>query len=154
MKKITILNLLCCLVLLSCGQQQKPTENMKYNIKRTDYIKGTYKTFSYELKNDSIVVTRFSTNNLPPKLLYSDVLNAKQKSELSEILNSFDLPNMKTQYVNNNVEGEGHSVYDIKINQDFKSIYVYFVEEPSLKKLDDYIYKLLPANQDGWSDVY
>lgn len=71
---------------LSCAQQP-----MNYSIVRTDYIKGTYKTFSYTLRNDSILVTRFSTNNLPPKKLYSNILDASQKSRLAGILADFDL---------------------------------------------------------------
>jgi hypothetical protein len=137
------------LIQITCAQ--KPLE---YHIKKTDYAKGTYKTFSYELKNDSLIVTKFSTNNYPPKVLFTNVLNSKQKAELLAILNDFDLQDMKNEYSNNQVEGEGHSVYDIKINKDFKSIYVYFVEVPNLKKLDDFVFELLPANQQGWNDNY
>jgi len=149
MKKYILLILICCFVQLSFAQ--KPIE---YNIKRTTYIKGTYKTFSYELKKDSIVIIRYSTNNRDPKTLYSNVLNVDQKSKLTKILSGFDLPTMKSQYVDQNVDGQGHFVYDIKINNDFKSIYVYFGDQPNLKKLDVFFHEVLPVNQDGWHDVY
>lgn len=149
MKQNLILIIICCFVQLSFAQKPK-----EYNIKRTTFIKGTYKTFTHELKKDSILVIRYSTNNREPKTLYSNVLNSDQKSKLTEILNGFNLTTMKSQYVNQNVDGEGHFVYDIKINHDFKSIYVYFGEEPNLKKLDEFFTEILPLNQDGWHDVY
>ena len=125
-------------------------EIMIYSITRTDYVKGIYKTFTYELKNDSIVVIRHSTNNLTSKILFSNSLSSKQKSDLYALLNSIELNQMKSEYTNSNVEGEGHSVYDIQINKQFKSILFYFGEEPHLKKLDDFIYELLPANHNDW----
>lgn len=150
MKLNNIVILICCIFQLACAQT-----TVEYSVKRTDYVKGKYKIFSYELRNDSILVMKYSTNDLPPKLLYSNILNSKQKTGLSDILNDFDLPNMKSEYADENVEGEGHHVYDIKINQDFKSIYVYFVEVPDLKKIDDFINEvILPVNQDDWYKGY
>jgi len=149
MKQNILILFISCMVQITYAQK-----SMKYDIERTDYTKGTYKIFAFKLRNDSIHVTKFSTNNLPEKLLYSDVLNEKQKSELYSILKSIDLQKMKTEYINKNVEGEVHLVYNITINEKFKSIYVYFVNETNLKKLDDFIYGLLPLNQDGWYDVY
>ncbi|MFH2141066.1 MAG: hypothetical protein ABIJ97_01490 [Bacteroidota bacterium] len=128
---------------------------MEYSVKRTHYVKGTYKTLTYWIQNDSIVVTKYSTNGRPPKLVYSNILNTKQKNKLAEILNSFDLPKMENEYIDENVEGEGHYVYDIKIGQDFKSILVYFVVVPDLKKLDVFINELiLPVDQNSWYEWY
>lgn len=149
MKKNILSILICCLVLFSYAQTP-----VSYVIKRTDYVKGTYKTFTYELKNDSIIVTRYSTNNRPTKLLYSNSLNSGQISKLTKILKDFDLSKMQSKYIDENVEGEGHSVYDLKINQEFKNIYVYFGIEPNLKKLDSFIYEILPEDQNGWYKVY
>jgi hypothetical protein len=127
---------------------------MEYSVKRTDYVKGTYKTFSYELKNDSLIAIRYSTNNLPPKILFSCALTKTQKSKLIEILGTFDLPNMQSEYVDNTIEGSGHSIYDIQINQDIKSIRVYFGDEPRLKKLDAFIDYVLPVEKAEWDDSY
>ena len=126
----------------------------EYHITQTNYAKGTYRTMKFELLNDAITVTRYSTNDRPPKTLYSAGLNAKQGSKLRAILCGIDLKKMKNEYINNNVEGEGHSVYDIQINKDSKSIYVYFAEEPSIKKLDKFISGILPKNQNGWYEAY
>jgi hypothetical protein len=149
MKQPILILLLYFLVHLSCAQK-----SMEYHIIKTDYTKGTYKIFSYELQNDSLGITKYSTNNRPPKVLFKTILNSIQKSKLINILNGFDLPNMQKEYVDNKVEGEVHSVYDIKINKHFKSIYLYFVEVSELKKLDDFVFELLPANQYGWHDNY
>jgi len=143
MKKIILVNLICFLGIFSFAQKQK---TMEYAIKRTDFTKGTYKTFTYELKNDSIMVMQYSTNNLLPKLLYSNIINAEQKSKLTKLLKDIDLSKMKSEYINKNVQGENHSVYEIKINQDFKSIYFYFGDEPKLKMIDSFICELLPED--------
>jgi len=149
MKKNILLILIYSLIHLSFTQNP-----MEYNITKSTYIKGTYKILSYELKNDSIVVIRYSTKNRQPKTLYSNVLNAEQKSELIEILNGFNLSKMEDMYVDNNVKGQRHYVYDIKINNDFKSILVSFGEEPNLKKLDVFFNDILPVDKDTWYDAY
>lgn len=61
---------------------------------------------------------------------------------------------MKDSYVNDQVEGEGNSIYDIQINNDSKSIYDYFGEEPNLKKLDQFINEILPADKEKWYESY
>lgn len=141
--------IICCLVQFSYAQAP-----INYVIKRTDYVKSTYKTFTYELKNDSIIVMRYSTNNRPTKLLYSNVLNTEQKYKLTNVLKDFDLAKMQSKYIDENIDGEGHSVYDLTINQEFKNIYVYFGSEPNLKKLDAFIYEILPKDQNNWYEVY
>jgi hypothetical protein len=136
------------------GQRDDACRVTAYHVTQTNYTKGTYRTMKFELFNDTIVVTRYSTNDLPPKILYSTSLNPEQKLKLRAIICGIDLKKMKNEYINKNVEGEGHSVYDIQINQDSKSIYVYFAEEPSIKKLDEFINEILPKNQNGWYEAY
>jgi hypothetical protein len=139
---------------VGADRRDNACEITEYHVTQTNYTKGTYKTIRFELLKDTIVVTRYSTNNLPPKILYSNSLNDSQKLRLRAILCGIDLKSMKNEYVNKNVEGEGHSVYDIILNNDSKSIYVYYAEEPSIKKLDLFISGILPTNQNGWYDNY
>jgi len=145
MKKLFLFTLICSFVYLNCAQNP-----MKYNIKRTDYVKGTYIIFTYELRNDSIFATRYSTNNQDPKLVYSNVLSSNQKNKLQNILNNFDLQNTNEKYVDETVEGEGHSEYDITIGNTTKHIFVYFVEVPILTKLNNFIYEILPEDKNTW----
>lgn len=149
MKKNILFFITCGIVLVSCAQK-----TVDYNVKRTDNMMGDHKLFTYELRNDSIIVTKFSTNNKPPKIVYSSILSGSQKSKLCKILNGINLSEMKNSYANNTVEGEGNSVYDIRIAQESISIYVYYVDVPELKKIDDFINDILPSDQNGWYDSY
>jgi hypothetical protein len=145
MKNLLLFAFFSSFVNLNCAQK-----TMNYNIKRTDYVKGTYITFTYEIRNDSVYVTRYSTNNQAPKMVYSNKLTSIQIIKLQNILNVFDLKSLNEKYIDENVEGECHSVYDIKIEGVTKNIYVYFVQVPILKKLDNFIYEILPEDKNSW----
>jgi hypothetical protein len=92
-------NYILCIIISLLVQFSYAQALISYDVKRTDYVKGTYKTFTYELKNDSIIVTRHSTNIRPTKLLYSNALNNEQKHKLTSILKDFDLVKMQSKYI-------------------------------------------------------
>lgn len=138
--KLTLIMILTIGILQSACTQEAIT----YSIKRTDYVHGTHKNYEYVLRNDSVLVTYYSMNNKPAQLIHAEALTSHQKSNLQGILKDFKLSEMKTEYIDELVEGEGNSVYDITINGESKSIYVYYVEVPQLKMLDAFFYEIVP----------
>jgi len=110
--------------------------------------------YCYEVDNDSILVTKYSTNDKPEIILYSNSLTIKQKLEFERFFSGFSLSEMKENYINQNVQGSRHDVYEIAVDGFSKTITVYIMDVPELIKLTELIEKCLPTDRKGWYENY
>jgi len=128
------------------GQQNNSSKEISYSIKRTDYVKGSYKHFEWILLNDSIKVIEYPMSSDPDSVVCYKALSERQINKLQSILKTIDLASMQDRYSDDLVEGEGHSVYDITIGNKSKSIYQYYVDVPELKAIDEFLYVVTTAD--------
>ncbi|MBI5218853.1 MAG: hypothetical protein HY958_07980 [Bacteroidia bacterium] len=127
---------------------------MNFNITITEYTHGTYKIWSYFLSNDSIIVTKFSTNDLPPEIVVKRLLTEKEKNSFNDFIKRFPLASLKKEYSDDKVEGESHFIFDITISNQNKQIYVYFSAQKNLQDLSGKINQLIPEPYRIWYETY
>lgn len=135
MKNSTPFVIMMLLIFQACTQNQ-----VSYHIVRTDYVKATHKHFEWILQNDSVKVIEYPMSSDPVRVRCYEALTSRQADRLQEILQDIDLSKMKDNYTNSAVEGEGNPEYDITINGVSKHIYVYYVDVPELKKIDEFLF--------------
>ncbi|HBG69997.1 MAG: hypothetical protein A2W93_05745 [Bacteroidetes bacterium GWF2_43_63] len=126
------------LILLSLSACTQTSVN--YSIKRTDYVKGSYKNFEWILQNDSVKVIEYPMSSDPDSVRCYAALTNHQVNKLQNLLKDIDLSKLESNYTNDSVQGEGHSVYDISINGSSKHIYVYYVDVPELQMIDAFLF--------------
>jgi|GEM_PF-4995770 len=122
------------------GQQNNSSKGISYSIKRTDYVKGAYKHFEWILQNDSVKVIEYPMSSDSDSVVCYKALSERQRNKLQSILKTIDLTQMQDRYSDDLVQGEGHSVYDITIENKSKSIYLYYVDVHELKAIDEFLY--------------
>jgi len=122
------------------SQQNDDSNQLSYSIKRTDFVMGTHKNFEWILKNDSVKVIEYPLSSDSDSVVCYKALSERQKNKLQGILKTIDLSALKSSYNNDQVKGEGHSVYNITIENQSKSIYLYYVDVPELKAIDEFLY--------------
>lgn len=122
------------------------SNNTNYSVIIDVFVKGTYKEYSYQLVNNKFKAIKYSLNNEPPKTIISRNLTAEEAKEFEQYINSFHLEKLESKYIDENVEGEHHLVYHIKIGKKQKSIYVYFKEQNDLIELYKRLNSFIPVN--------
>lgn len=123
------------LTLTACTQTP-----VNYKIVRTDFVKGRYMNFEWILQNDSVKVIEYPMSSDPDSIVCYKPLTERQSSRLQNIIQDIDLSALQNSYSNDLVQGEGHSVYNITIGDQSKNIYVYYVDVPELKKIDEFLF--------------
>ncbi len=139
--KVKNVIILICLIVLVAWRDNDP---VKFDVAITVFTHGTYKLLSYNLTNEKILAIKYSYNNEPNKTLANRFLTDVEKKRVYEFMKKFPLEILKTEYVNRNVKGEIHRIFDIRINNNQKRILVYFHKQENLDALTDEINRLVP----------
>ena len=86
------------------------------------------------------------TLNSDPKLIICKCLSLSEATEFEQYMYSFPLDTLEDEYINNDVRGEYHLEYHIKIGEKHKSIYVYFEQQKDLVALYKRLSEFVPAD--------
>lgn len=105
--------------------------------------KGVYKLWEYTLNPGTITVTKHSTNDRLPIIVFDKILTAEESAEVRKFIDNFPAGSLKEQYVNDKVEGEGSYEFHFRINELRKKVIVYYEYPGELKKVVDLFNKYL-----------
>lgn len=130
--------------LASFSQCNSINKNVNYDVRVIINIFGNHKLWEYHLNNDSIVVTKYSTNADPAETPVNRELTEKEKKNFNDFMSAFPLKDLNNSYSNDQVEGEMSFMFHIVIDGLKKDIYVYFRSQKNLKQLCDKIDDLIP----------
>jgi len=117
----------------------------KFSVTLDIFTHGDYKIYMYKINESAIKAVKYSTNNEPPQTFVNRKLKKEETENMRNFLAVFPLDKLKKEYINRRVEGEIHSVYDIRIGRRHKKIMVYFYKQKDLCDLSKEISRLLPA---------
>ena len=142
MRRWALFILALCITVINCTTMEM--HPLVYDINVTVFTHGTHKLYYYRLTGDKILGVQYPHNQGPEKILVDRPLNDHEKLKFKTLFEGFPIKQLKNEYVNNQVEGEIHRVFDIKIRDEHKEIYVYFYEQKDIDGLMDEILKLMP----------
>jgi hypothetical protein len=133
--------LFTCISFAQCNSYSK---NVNYDIKIIINIFGNHKLWEYHVKNDSIIVIKYSMNAKPAEKIVNRKLTDKEKKNFMDFMSIFPLKDLNNSYSNDLVEGEMSYMFNLSVGSLKKDIYVYFKSQKNLKQLCDKIDDLLP----------
>lgn len=129
---------LCLLMFISCYNPETLHDS---NVTLTVFTHGTHKLWTFSLTADSISIIKHSINIEPDTTIVSRKLTPSEKEKVHVLLRSIPLASLKNSYINEQVQGEIHREFDIRIGSKRKKITVYFMEVEPLEK----IYKVMSS---------
>jgi hypothetical protein len=132
-------------------QAQTKLETMKnYTINIDIFRKGNYKIFSIQLKNREFLAAKHSTVNQTSDTLIVKILSAEEAAEIENFIKDLSLESLQDEYINRGVKGEHHLVYSIAKDDQQKDIFVYYQDEPDLRRLYEKLMALVPEDERIW----
>lgn len=107
--------------------------------------KGTYKKYSYQMVNGHFEAISYSLDK-PPKTIVSLDLSADEVEKFEKYISSFPIDELEHSYYNKTIKGSYHLLYNLKIGNTQKEIYLYFYQQNDLVELFKRLSAFIPID--------
>jgi hypothetical protein len=125
-----------------------------YQASITDIVKGKHKILTRHLTPERLIVTKFSTNGKPERILLNRPLTQTEQDAMKTYCSTFPFSAVKPRYTDETAEGTLHREFYVEWCESHATIYVAHAKQPDLQRLEALIEKMLPADRTAWYDPY
>jgi hypothetical protein len=125
-----------------------PKNNFSVNI--TIFVHHDRRQWSYRLDAGGVSVVRHSLEGGDDVTVVRKDLPLEELKKLDRYFAAYPLGDLKKEYINENIDGDTFTWYNIMINSTHKNIYVFYDRPKDLVDLNRVINRLLPRQYRLW----